>query len=182
MNELRRWHSSKANILQIKIRDTVKVIVELEKKKREMLNSLKLKTDQTRDKASLADRVEVKVYKALQKDQSPVINEDPPKQNALSVGDLEMSPSANDGPNFIVKDGEFFGDHKDQLPKYFNVLNEDGIEKKTFYQDEISNIAEARSLLKALDRGDDFEHGRQKSMLGNTPILDGLSSSIIPSA
>ena len=89
MNELRRWHSSKANILQIKIRD------------------------QTRDKASVADRVEVKVYKALKKDQSPVINEEPPKYNPLSVGDLEMSPSAQDGPNFIIKDGEFFGDPKD---------------------------------------------------------------------
>jgi hypothetical protein len=113
MNELRRWHSSKANILQIKIRDTVKVIEELEKKKREMLNALKLKTDQTRDKASVADRVEVKVYKALKKDQSPVINEEPPKCNALSVGDLEMSPTAQDGPNFLIKDGEFFGDPKD---------------------------------------------------------------------
>ena len=113
MNDLRRWHSSKANILLIKIRDTVKVIDELEKKKRELLNALKLKTDQTRDKASFAERVEVKVYKALKKEQSLVINEEPPRHSALSVGDLEMSPTAMDGPNFIVKDGEFFGDPKD---------------------------------------------------------------------
>lgn len=44
MNELRRWHNSKANILQVKIKDTAKVIEELEKKKQELLNTLKLRT------------------------------------------------------------------------------------------------------------------------------------------
>jgi hypothetical protein len=68
MNELRRWHNSKSNILQIKIKDTVKVIEELEKKKKELINSLKIKTDQTREKGNIVDRIEVKVYKALGKE------------------------------------------------------------------------------------------------------------------
>ena len=68
MNELRRWHNSKSNILQIKIKDTVKVIEELEKKKKELINSLKIKTHQTREKGNIVDRIEVKVYKALGKE------------------------------------------------------------------------------------------------------------------
>ena len=61
------------------------------------------------------------------------------------------------------------------MPKYFNILNEDGIEKRTFYQDDQSNIAEARSLLKALDRADDEDHARRKSKLTTMRVLDTLS-------
>ena len=90
-----------------------------------------------------------------------------------------MSPTQIDAPNF--NQGEIFNETRDnQLPVYFNILNEEGIEKKTFYQDDQSNIAEARSLLKALDRGDDEELGHKKSKLGTVRILDGLSD--IPSA
>ena len=182
MNELRRWHSSKANILQIKIRDSFKVIEELEKKKRDLMNNLKLKTEQAKDKVMLAERVQLKVAKALKKQKSPTIIENQIMPNTLSVGDLEMSPTYQDGPNFIVKDDDLFGEPKDQqLPKYFNGLNDDCIEKKTFYQDDQSNIAEARSLLKALDPADIDQALVPKSKLTTMPILDGLST-YIPSA
>ena len=69
-----------------------------------------------------------------------------------------------------VNDQDSFGEgpkYIKNLPKYFNVLNEDDIEKKTFYQDDQSNMAEARSLLKALDRDltDDDSKKQLKFML-----------------
>ena len=65
------------------------------------------------------------------KETLPIIIEDPPKEINSAI--LDISPTAQDSPNFITKDGEFQGDTK--LPKYFNMLNVEGIEKKTYQED-----------------------------------------------
>jgi hypothetical protein len=49
------------------------VIEELEKKKRDLNNTLKLKTEQTKEKGNVKDRIEVKVNKALGKESNPII-------------------------------------------------------------------------------------------------------------
>ena len=54
-------------------------------------------------------------------------------------------------------------------------MNEDGIEKKTYYQDDQSNFAEARSLLKALDRVIG-EEDTSKNRIKTNRILDGIST------
>ncbi len=55
-------------------------------------------------------------------------------------------------------------------------MREDGIEKKTFYQDDQSNMAETRSLLKALDR--DINDEDSKKNIKNMRILEGISTLI----
>lgn len=86
------------------------------------------------------------------------------KTKFLMTGTLEQD-SFGEGPKDI------------KLPKYFNVLNEDGIEKRTYYQDDQSNFAEARSLLKALDRVVG-EEDNSKNIIKTYRILDGISTQI----
>lgn len=54
-------------------------------------------------------------------------------------------------------------------------MNEDCIEKKTNYPDDQSNFAEARSLLKALDRVIG-EEDTSKNRIKTNRILDGIST------
>ena len=102
------------------------------------------------------------------------------KDSQASPKEQADSPTIENKTNFLMTgalEQDSFGEgHKDtKLPKYFNVFNEDGIEKKTYYQDDQSNFAEARSLLKALDRapGDD---DTSKNRIKTNRILDGIST------
>ena len=67
MNDLRRWHNSKQHILEIKIKENVKQITELEAKRHEMVNQLRFKSEQANKKTTEMYKVNMKVNKALGK-------------------------------------------------------------------------------------------------------------------
>jgi hypothetical protein len=90
----------------------------------------------------------------------------------LSVGDSQISPGPVDSFTPLKQGADSFGEGKDQLPKYFNILNEEGIEKKTYYQDDQSNLAEARDLLKELDR--DVSSPDRRPDRGSSRVLDTI--------
>ncbi len=92
LNELRRWHNSKSNILQIKIKENIKVIEELESKNAQLVKSLKFKDKQAGEKGDAAERLEIKVSMAKIKETLPIIIEDPPKEINSAI--LDISPTA----------------------------------------------------------------------------------------
>jgi hypothetical protein len=65
MNDLRRWHNSKQHILEIKIKDNVKTVSELEVRKKELENQLKFKVDSAKKKVGEYKKVNGKVYQNL---------------------------------------------------------------------------------------------------------------------
>jgi chromosome segregation ATPase len=67
MNDLRRWHNSKQHILEIKIKENSKQLVELEARRKEMTNQLRFKTQEANKKEEKMAKVNSKVNKALGK-------------------------------------------------------------------------------------------------------------------
>ena len=65
--------------------------------------------------------------------------------------DCDAKPGTLTGGYSPYKQVDSFGEGKSQLPRYFQQFNEEGIEKKNNDNDDLSNIAEARDILKALN-------------------------------
>lgn len=95
----------------------------------------------------------------------------------LSVGDLQMSPLAQSvfAPRGEIDSFRFGLEQAKNDTKNYIIMNEDGIERKTYYQDDQSNLAEARSLLKAF--GDDQQESI-KNKIANMRVLDDISARV----
>lgn len=92
MNDLRRWHNSKQHILEIKIKENVKAVSELEARKKELENQLKFKAEIAMKKAGEYQKVNGKAFQNF----GIKINSQPTAKflkNQLTVKDLQqMSP------------------------------------------------------------------------------------------
>ena len=170
LSEIKRWHNSVKNILENRVRDYNRLLEDLDPRYREIRENYKQKRALVRERRVVLKNMKVKVAKALEEAEAlqvvPLTAEEIEEKERLekekqelqraneqlSVGDSQISPGPMEEGFSPLKQGPgSFGEGKDQLPKYFNILNEEGIEKKAD-QDDQSNLAETRDLLKELDR------------------------------